>query len=84
MKLPCCSSPARDELRARILQKRYRAFEYEALGLFHQSNELFEAAAELEVEALKLSERLPYLPAAKRRKKAQYGGSPKRHKAPAA
>lgn len=68
------------ELRERILQKRYRAFEYEALGLFHQSHELFEAAAELEAEARKLGERLPYLPAAKRRKKAQCGGSPNKQR----
>ena len=83
MKSPC-SSPTLDALYDRILAKRYRAFEYEALGLFHQSRELFEAAAELEAEARKLSERLPYLPAAKRRKKAQYGCSPSRHRASAA
>lgn len=61
---PRSSSPALDVLLERILQKRYRAFEYEALGLFDQAHELFEAAAELEAEARKFSERLPYQPAA--------------------
>ena len=51
---PRSSSPARDVLLERILQKRYRAFEYEALGLFDQAHELFEAAAELEAQAQEL------------------------------
>lgn len=58
------SSPALSALRERILQKRYRAFQYESRGLSRQARELFEAAAELEAEARKLSERLPYQPAA--------------------
>ena len=41
------SSPEFDDLRERILQKRYRAFQYEERGLSHQAADLFEAAAHL-------------------------------------
>ena len=71
------------ELRQRALDKRWAAFRYEASGLSHQAAELHEAANALEAQARELGDLLPYPPAAKRPKKAQYGGSRSRQKATA-